>query len=158
MPKAWDSPPTDTLHRRGTTVKIAVVSSNEKQLAELLRLLNDRAPKDEVVVYRGTLERLTSSLDPGAPAILVLDQSGIAGASLDPVERLGQLYPGMACILLCPAPTPELLLQAMRAGVREVLAASAVHDELMVAIRRIEEKLDSAGKAHGKVLAFVSCK
>lgn len=139
-------------------MKIAAVSKDDKHLAEIARLLRERNPSDEVDVVSGTLEKLTGIADLASPDVLVLDQPSIEGGDLERLERLSHLYPRMAFILLCQQQSPEFLIQAMRAGVREVLPSPVNSTDLFPAIQRIEEKLDSRSQANGKVLAFVSCK
>jgi pilus assembly protein CpaE len=64
--------------------------------------------------------------------------------------------PGTAVILLCAAPTPEFLISAMRAGVREVLPAPPPAQLLAAAVERIAAKRGAPGaSAPGKVLAFI---
>jgi pilus assembly protein CpaE len=60
---------------------------------------------------------------------------------------------------MCSAHTPDYLLNAMRAGVREVLPSPASADALLAAVQRIEAKLGGgAGLRSGQVLAFLPCK
>lgn len=139
-------------------MKIAVVSRNDKHLTEIARLLRERNSSDGVDVVSGTLEKLAGIADLSSPDVLVLDQPSVEGGDLERLERLSHLYPRMAFILLCQQHTPEFLLQAMRAGVREVLSSPVNAGDLVAAIQRIEEKIESRAQAHGKVLAFVSCK
>ncbi|UUZ70757.1 AAA family ATPase [Polaromonas sp. P1(28)-8] len=139
-------------------MKIAVVSRNDKHLAEIARLLHERNPADGVDVVYGALEKLAGIADLSSPDVLVLDQPSVEGGDLERLERLSHLYPRMAFILLCQQKTPEFLIQAMRAGVREVLPSPVDASELVPAIERIEQKLESGAQANGQVLAFVSCK
>lgn len=139
-------------------MKIAAVSKDDKHLSEIARLLRERNPSDDVDVVSGTLEKLAGIADLASPDVLVLDQPSIEGGDLERLERLSHLYPRMAFILLSQQHSPEFLIQAMRAGVREVLPSPVSSANLFPAIQRIEEKLDSRSQANGKVLAFVSCK
>lgn len=139
-------------------MKIAVVSRDEKQLSEIGRLLRERNPSDEVSTVSGTLDKLAGITDLASPDVLVLDQPSVEGGDLARLERLSHQYPRMAFILLCQQHSPEFLIQAMRAGVREVLASPVSSGTLFPALLRIEEKLDSHSQANGKVLAFISCK
>jgi len=139
-------------------LKIAVVSRDDKHLSEIARLLRGRNPSDEVDVVSGTLEKLSGIADLASPDILVLDQPSVEGGDLERLERLSHLYPRMAFILLCQQHSPAFLIQAMRAGVREVLPSPVSSNNLFPAIQRIQEKLDNRSHTNGKVLAFVSCK
>jgi pilus assembly protein CpaE len=145
-------------HAAGDHVKITVVSKDEKHLFEIVKMLRERNPSDTVNAVFGTIEKMIDIAEPEVPHALVLDQPTVDGADLDLLERLSQSHPRMAFILVCEQQTSQFLIQAMRIGVREVLAAPATRDTLVPAIMRLEEKLDGGVRAHGKVLAFVSCK
>ncbi|WP_234483693.1 AAA family ATPase [Noviherbaspirillum pedocola] len=101
---------------------------------------------------------LISGGDPSAPDLLVLNEPSIEDGELDRVERLSHLYPRLACIIVSRNNTPEFLIQAMRAGVREVLPAPVNGDALLAAIQRIEAKRSGQAQSEGKIMAFISCK
>lgn len=138
-------------------MKIAVVSKDDKHLAEIAKLLRERNPSDEVFVVAGALDKLAGISDLASPDVLVLDQPSVEGGDLERLERLSHLYPRMAFIILCQQQSPEFLIQAMRVGVREVLPSPVSASTLLPAMARIEEKVDGS-QAQGKVLAFISCK
>lgn len=78
------------------------------------------------------------------------------------LERLATAHPEVDHVLVSPALEPELLLQAMRAGVREVLQAPAPPAAVVAALRRQLRKRAGAagrtGRSPGQVMAVVSCK
>jgi len=145
------------LIRPGASLKIAVISKDHKHLAVITRLVRDRNPSDELVVS-DALEKLAEIADVTTPCVLLLDQPSVAGGDLERLERLSHLYPNMAFILLCQEQSPEFLIKAMRAGVREVLPSPISAAILFPAIQRITEKLDNHSQTNGKILAFISCK
>ncbi len=136
-------------------MKITVVSRTEKQLLELSRLLRERNGADEIDAILGKMQRLQEPVDSN---LLLLDQPTLDEADLDQLERLSTGYPTLAVIVICQQQDPEFLMQAMRSGVREVLASPADPEQLLPAVRRIEEKLQNRVRPLGKVLAFISCK
>ena len=138
-------------------MKIAVVSKDEKHLLEIVKLLRERNPADDVFAVPGTLEKLTSMASLASPDVLVLDQPSVEGGDLERLERLSHLYPRLAFILICQDQTPEFLIKAMRVGVREVLPSPVSAETLLPAMVRIAEKKGDS-HAQGKVLAFISCK
>lgn len=139
-------------------MKISVISPDEKHLAEIVRLLGERRSPDKVDAIVGTLEKSAVVIDRNPPDVLVLDQPSAYGGDMERVEQLSHSHPQIAFIVLCREHTPEFLLQAMRAGIREVLPSPVSSLSLLPAIARIEEKLNSRSLANGKVLAFISCK
>lgn len=139
-------------------MKIAVVSKDGKHLAEIGRLLRGRNPSDQVSIISSSFEKLAGIADLASPDVLVLDQPSAENGDLEKLEHLSRVFPRLAFILLCQQHSPEFLIQAMRAGVREVLSSPVNADNLFAAILRIEEKLVSHSEASGRVLAFISCK
>lgn len=137
-------------------MKIAIHSTDQKTLSELGRLLRSRNRLDEINAGGATLEPLQAAQSP--PDVLIFDRPSNDGADLAAIERLSNLHPRMAFIVLCHQQPPEFLLQAMRAGVRDVLPFPAAPASLYAALERIEEKLERREHGNGKVLAFISCK
>src|SRR5471030_1487413 len=106
----------------------------------------------------GGVLRLSSLSDEQLPEVLIVDQPSVEDGDLEQIERLSGQYPRMAFVLLCREQDPEFLLQAMRAGVREVLPSPPPTAKLYAALERIGEKLTRRVNNSGKVLAFISCK
>ena len=81
------------------------------------------------------------------------------------LERLATQHPEVDVVLVAPELSPDLLMRAMRAGVREVLPAAASGDAVLAALQRLRRKRGAAGAAaapepvrNGELLALVSCK
>jgi pilus assembly protein CpaE len=139
-------------------MKIKVISTDDKQLAELARLLRERSHADDVSIMSATLERVLAVAELGDIDVMLLAQDDLSAEDVERLERLGTTFPSTSFILVSPHQTPELLMQAMRAGVREVVPSPASPTVLYPALRRIADKRESHANAAGKVLAFVSCK
>ena len=137
-------------------MKITVVSRNDKHLVEIARLLRQRSPDDEVDLITGSLERFSTSMSQSVPDLLLVDQP--QGGDLANLERIGSAQPRMAMVLFSDVQSLTFVMEAMRAGVREVLPAPAIAETLFPVVDRIEEKLQQQTHSNGKVLAFVSCK
>jgi pilus assembly protein CpaE len=77
------------------------------------------------------------------------------------LEQLATTHPEIDYVLIGSEMSPEFLLRAMRAGVREVLPAPASADAVLQAVRRQQRKrvpVVAAAERRGELLAFVSCK
>jgi pilus assembly protein CpaE len=78
------------------------------------------------------------------------------------LESLASAHPEIDYVLVGNDQSPEFLLRAMRAGVREVLPAPAAAADVLAALRRQLRKRPATAAApvtrHGEVLALVSCK
>ncbi|MGB9150881.1 MAG: AAA family ATPase [Burkholderiales bacterium] len=139
-----------------SNLRIAVASTNKKQLDEIVRLLQ---PAGAVVVpIESKLDQLGTFVNQAVPDVLIVDSACEGRNDVEPLERLGRLYPKMAFIVLCNQQSPDFLIQAMRAGVREVLPSPVNAEALMASIGRVQEKLNLQTRRDGKVLAFISCK
>lgn len=139
-------------------MKIAVVSPNDRLVMDVVRLLRERSPSDEVEAIAGLPHVLAAGAGASTPDVLVLDAPSLGEGDLDQLERLSHVHPRLAFIVLSQQTSPEFLMRAMRAGVREVLPLPLDGDALVAAVRRIQEKRGSQAQTHGKVLAFISCK
>nr|WP_315260598.1 AAA family ATPase [uncultured Duganella sp.] len=139
-------------------MKITVISRDERQLADLMRLLRARSPSDEIDHLLGNVTRTAALSDEQLPDVLIIDRPQAADDDLDNLERFSAQHPNIACVALSTEQDPQFLLQAMRAGVREVLPSPVTSGALYPALERIAEKLERRGQTSGKVLAFISCK
>lgn len=137
---------------------IMVVSTDKQRLDETVQVLRTAAPTASIAAIEGTLLQLGAAVNQTVPDILIVDSACEGRSELEPLERLGQTYPGMTFILLCAQQSQDFLIQAMRAGVREVLPSPVNAEGLRAAIERIQHKLGLAPRKMGKILAFISCK
>ena len=77
------------------------------------------------------------------------------------LEHLAAAHPEIDYLLVGSQLSPEVLMRAMRCGVREVLPAPASAEAVVAAVQRLARKrpaLTAAPEQRGEVLAFVSCK
>jgi pilus assembly protein CpaE len=138
-------------------MKITAISSNDKQLFEIARILRERSQTDQVDVLPGLLDKLPR-FDGMAPDLLLVAQPLLNSEDFERLETLSVQHPDMAIIVACTQQTPDFLMQAMRAGVREVLPTPIDGAALQSAVRRLDEKRNFSARSLGKVLAFISCK
>jgi len=138
-------------------MKITLISASDKDLLDLVRLLRSRNNSDELEALHG-IDKLAGISAANAPSLLILAQPLLNADELERLESLSIRHPQMATILICQQQSPDFLLRAMRAGVREVLGTQADPAQLLMAVRRLESKRVSTAPEQGKVLSFVSCK
>jgi pilus assembly protein CpaE len=82
---------------------------------------------------------------------------------VEALETLAGAHPEIDYVLVGNDSSPEFLMRAMRAGVRDVLPAPATPAEILAAMRRQLRKRSAPPAApvvarHGEVIAVVSCK
>lgn len=139
-------------------MKALMVSPDSLLHAEVAAQGAARMPGLQLVATRtGLREALERPLDE-LPELAIVDASEVSSSEAELVERLCQLYPATTVLLLTREPPPELLIRAMRAGIREVLQLPLVHTALHEALGRIELAAGRSALRSGRVLAFISCK
>jgi pilus assembly protein CpaE len=138
--------------------RILVAGQHRDRLGGIATALRAQAPHDTVVVGEADASELSGLVARNDPDLLLLVVPAAAREELDLVERLTHLYPAMAPVLLCDNQSPEFLMHAMRAGVREILASDSGIGDVLDAVGRIGAKRRARPEQHGHVLAFLSCK
>jgi pilus assembly protein CpaE len=121
-------------------VSVAVVESHAPTRERIMALLGDG------VTPFTTVEELASRLTGAVPVVAVLGPSCSGQDTLAIAERIMREYPLMACILVVDELTTTLLQQALRAGVRDVLALTGESGALAQAVQRVAVTLDQAPK------------
>jgi len=129
-------------------------------LAEIARQL---PPADEGLSVSqgvGNAGELAGEIESGQPDLVVASLPAFGDDALAALEHALLAAPATALILQCPDGSPEFLIRAMRAGVRELVPASAAAGELRAAWERQLARLRArAGSGRqGRVLAFLPAK
>jgi pilus assembly protein CpaE len=138
-------------------MKIAVISPNATHLREISAALEKAS--HQATSYEGGKTRMPEIAERDHPDLMLVDGICCDAEELTYVEYVTSHYPATAVILLCSTQTPDFLIQAMRAGVREVLPSPAPADALEAAVHRISAKMTRAAPSkRGQVLAFMSTK
>lgn len=136
-------------------MKIAVVSPDKTYLNEIGMLL--QAASHVALLTEGGRNALQQAAQ-DQPELMLVDGC-CDPADLAHIEELSARHPQIAVVLLCAGRSPDFLINAMRAGVREVLPSPVGAAELEAAVNRIGGKLRGAqARGGGKVLAFIPCK
>jgi pilus assembly protein CpaE len=126
-------------------------------LNEIGKLL--QAASHVAVLTEAGKSKLHQVAEQDEPELMLIDGSCCDAGGLAHIEDLTIHYPHIAVVLLCAGCSPDFLISAMRAGVREVLPSPVVPAELEAAVNRLGGKLRSGqARAGGKVLAFIPCK
>ncbi|MBZ0097304.1 MAG: AAA family ATPase, partial [Sulfuricella sp.] len=141
-------------------MRIAIVTDNEQRADGIRQILQAGGASHSVLLIGDGVARLGPVLDQGQADLFVLDEVCCTASDLALLEQLSQRHPHAAFVMLCPAAPSELLIHAMRIGVRDVLPVPVSPEALQAAVARVEQKLVRAEKPQrkGKVLAFIACK
>ena len=139
-------------------MKFAVISPNKAQGDEIAAMLEGEGATTSVTRAVSAGSELAMVVNGSTPDVLI---SALSSTDLDGLARLGQmsvLHPGMAVIVLCEGHSADFLLQAMRAGVREVLPLRPTKEALLQAVGRLRQMREVQSRQAGQILAFISCK
>jgi pilus assembly protein CpaE len=139
-------------------MKCLVITRDNQLAADIAAQGAARVPALEMLSTRPGLREALERPAGGAPDLVVLDASLPEVAEPDLLERLGKHYQQASFMLLDSGRQPDLLIRAMRAGVREVLDLPLVHRAFHEALDRIAASAGAAQLRDGKVLAFIACK
>src|SRR3982751_5453055 len=122
-------------------------------------MLNGGNPPVTVVRHEGGITKLRNVAELDKPDVIIVEGMFHDASELAPVEFVTSHFPHMMVIMLCPQHTSEFLINAMRAGVREVLPSPVSKPALEAAVMRAQAKLGlRSAQRSGRILAFVSCK
>lgn len=141
-------------------MKITVVSNKQEALSDLRQLLGSSTGGDQLAFVEGSSATMATLPDLGTHDLLIIDCPAPVRADMDAIEAITHANPKLAVLLQCATKSPEMLIDAMRAGVREVLTTPVTRDELLAAIARVKKRMaaDTEEKPRGKIIAFLSCK
>jgi len=124
-------------------IHATLVASHDQHLEDTLRALG-------LHVVRGTLESV--SLKPTEVVILDVREKGLPSG----VAALKRHHPHVGIVIVASVLDPALLLEAMRAGVNEVLPEPLLPEEVRKTIERVTDKRTHAEP--GRVFGFVGAK
>lgn len=137
-------------------MKIVVISPNSQHLQGIRQALESGA--HTVRLFDGGKSRMREIADEERPDLMLVDGICRDAGELANVEQVGASHPGLAVLLMCASHTPEFLIAAMRAGVREVLPSPVPDEALRAAVERVAAKLRGAQPNAGRILAFMAAK
>jgi pilus assembly protein CpaE len=141
-------------------LKIAVISPNSAHLEDIGRYLQTPDSARSVALHEGGMSRVRVVADQQRPDLIILDSMCRDLEELPILEYVSAQHPHTVMVMLCANQTPEFLINAMRAGVREVLKSPVTKNVLLAAVERIEQRLGLAAKPRepGAIAAFIPCK
>ena len=151
---------TESKYSTGSNLKIAVISPNSAHLKDIGRYLQTHDGARTVALHEGGLSKARVVADQQRLDLIILDSMCRDLEDLPVLEYISTQHPHTAMVMLCANHTPEFLINAMRAGVREVLKSPVTKEVLLAAVERIERRLGLAAKPRepGTIVAFIPCK
>ena len=139
-------------------MKALLITRDSALHAEIASQGAARVPPVNLAATRTSMRDALDRPVPEIPALVVIDANDFEPSDADMLERLSKHYQDASFILLTREHHQDLLIRAMRAGVREVLQLPLVHRAFHEAMDRIAASAGVSTVREGKVLAFISCK
>ncbi|WP_048440727.1 AAA family ATPase [Caenimonas sp. SL110] len=140
-------------------MKAILICASQGLLDELGRAVQAAGHQVAHAIVRKPGEALQTLVPDEAVDLLVIDSGRAPQGDLDFLARLTQARPALAVVMLSGNRDSDLLIAAMRAGVREVLPAQPAAAEFAAALSRLNQrKPDEPAGRRGRVVAFISCK
>lgn len=141
-------------------MRIAVISPNSAHLEDIGRYLQTPDGSRTVALHEGGMSKVRVVADQQRPDLIIIDSMCRDLDELPVLEYVSAQHPRTVMVMLCVNQSPDFLIHAMRAGVREVLKSPVTKEVLLAAVQRIEQRLGLAARPRdpGTIAAFVSCK
>jgi pilus assembly protein CpaE len=141
-------------------LKIAVISPNSAHREDIGRYLQTQDGTRAVALHEGGMTKVRVVADQQRPDLIILDSMCRDLEELPVLEYVSAQHPQTVVVMLCANHSPEFLINAMRAGVREVLQSPTTKEALVAAVERIERRLGLGAKPRqpGQIIAFIPCK
>jgi pilus assembly protein CpaE len=111
-----------------------------------------------VASWQGDLANETTLPDKGDIDLLIADCRIEPTETLNSLAALMPLYPGVITAICLRGESSDMLMQAMRSGVQEVVNYPLDTKELRAMVVRVDQKRKVGARKQGKILSFVSCK
>jgi pilus assembly protein CpaE len=135
-------------------MNIAIISEDRQLLQQIQSVLSN-TPHD-VALAPGKSKELRACAKDLALDLMLLDGRNQKTIDFAQIERLTLEFPGIAVVLLSDTHSPEFFIDAMRAGVREVLPSIQPAQLLIDAVERAAAKLQATqSSSAAKVHAFI---
>lgn len=139
-------------------IDILIISPDSAHTTAVERVIKAGEAHHRVKATNTTLESLRANQEVlDGIDLLIFDGEQMAERDFDTLAALLHQRHGLASMLLTPSPSADLLIRAMRAGVRDVQPWPASANDLRRAIEGIARKIPGA-RREGRVMSFVSCK
>lgn len=141
-------------------LKLTLFASTQKAADDIARRL---PPGDDAVAVSrsyGSVDELLAEIEGGRPDLVVAEHPALGSAELARVESALARSPATAMILLSHDQSPDYLIHAMRAGVREIVPMPVADEDLKAAYgRQVDRLMTQRGiERKARVLAFLPAK
>ncbi|HET7061329.1 MAG TPA: AAA family ATPase [Nitrosospira sp.] len=141
-------------------MKITVIAEDWRCPNDIQKFLVDAGAPYPLVAVTGGVQQVVVVAEQDLPDFLILQGEHFSSNELQILSHVSSRFPDLTVVMLCQDQSPEFLIKAMRAGVREVLPVPLTQPVLIDAVERFQQRM-ALGRAPAnscKVLAFIPCK
>ncbi|ARO86318.1 response regulator receiver protein [Nitrosospira lacus] len=141
-------------------MKIAVVAQDSQYPNNIQRFLTEADKPYPFIAMIGGVHQVVAVAEQEQPDLLMLEGQHFNPMELQILHGVTSRFPDLGVVMLCPAQSPERLIEVMRAGVREVLQTPLTRNVVIEAVERFQQRITLARMPVNqcKVLAFIPCK
>jgi pilus assembly protein CpaE len=140
-------------------IDILLVAASDERAREIGALLRDSGVAHSLRSEAGGARHLArhaahfNKID-----LLIIEDGALAGADLAVIEQASTHAPNLSCMLVTPALSTDMLMAAMRAGVRHVLSWPLDPNAFARELSHVAGKKHAQTRRAGRVLSFVAGK
>ncbi len=139
-------------------LKVAVFGSAPEFIAAVGAALKDQSGI-RVSLHQGGIQGLSKLTQAELPDVLIAQETQKSPEYMNTLSQFTLTHPGVSVVISCHSKDPDLMVQALRAGVKEFLFEPFVEGEIAALVSRlgVRKSLQSQVK-QGEVMAFLPCK
>jgi pilus assembly protein CpaE len=140
-------------------INILLVSSDPGRTQQIAAVIAASGIGHQLKTLATGLQQICADKDTlHATGLLIFDGYHLTQDDLSAFEKLSSRHRELACTLVTPSPSHDVLIQAMRAGVRNVAPWPIDQDSFVADLQRVAARRAETDHRQGQVLSFVSCK
>jgi pilus assembly protein CpaE len=140
-------------------INILLVSSDPGRTQQIAAVIAASGIGHQLRTLTNGLQQLCADKDAlQATDLLIFDGYHLTHDDIGALEKLSSRHRELVCTLVTPSPSHDVLIQAMRAGVRNVALWPIDRDSFVADLKRVAGRRAEADRRDGQVLSFVSCR
>jgi len=141
-------------------LRLVIFTHDPTHGSRLSDVLASRNRADEMLVRQGDLSNLAIAIEETAPELAIIEGFDRHPGLLHAIEQLAIRNPQLPVTLVSQNLGPDFLMNAMRAGVREIVPGRGSSMPLFESIDRVRRRLVAAtgNRQRAKLISFISCK
>ncbi|HTJ91816.1 MAG TPA: AAA family ATPase [Pararobbsia sp.] len=140
-------------------INILLISSTDDHAKRIAALIAESGISNELRIVHGAAKQLRSHAEDIRHAdLLIIDDTNLDAGDLASVEEAISHHPRLNCMLITTSQSNDLMMGAMRAGVRHMLHWPLDTHEFAVELSHVAGRKASGTRRTGRVVSFTSCK